>query len=107
MKNIEKRSVRTALKLAFFAVLFMAFSCNEDMAELEANQDAVQAKNSKAVLKTIARGANLHGTNGIYFGPDDNLYIASFYGQNITVMNKQNGKILKQFGVTRRCTGPG
>ncbi|MGB5394932.1 MAG: hypothetical protein WBN16_11830 [Lutimonas sp.] len=106
MKNIEKRSVRTALKLAFFAVLFMAFSCNEDMAELEANQDAVQAKNSKAVLKTIARGANLHGTNGIYFGPDDNLYIASFYGQNITVMNKQNGKILKQFGVLDGVLGP-
>ncbi|MFD1314784.1 YncE family protein [Namhaeicola litoreus] len=87
------------MKLAFFAVLFMAFSCNEDMAELEANQDAVQAKNSKAVLKTIARGAEIHGTNGIYFGPDDNLYIASFYGQEIVVMDKQNGKILKRFPV--------
>ena len=99
MKTIKKRSLWTTLKLAFFAVLFMAYSCNEDMAELEANQDAVQAKNSKAVLKTIAKGAKIHGTNGIYFGPDDNLYIASFYGQEVVVMNKQNGKILKRIPV--------
>ena len=47
-----------------------------------------------------------YSTNGIYFGPDDNLYIASFYGDNITVMNKQNGKILRQFGVGDGVFGP-
>ena len=99
MKTIKKRSVWSALKLAFLAVLFVAASCSQEMAELEANQEGMQAKNSKAVLKTIAKGAKIHGTNGIYFGPDDNLYIASFYGQEIVVMDKESGKILKQFPV--------
>ena len=99
MKTIKKRSLWTTLKLAFLAVLFVAASCSQDMAELEANQEGMQAKNSKAVLKTIAKGAEIHGTNGIYFGPDDNLYIASFYGQEVVVMNKQNGKILKRIPV--------
>ena len=69
------------------------------MAELEANQQGVQAKNSKSVLKTIAKGAKIHGTNGIYFGPDDNLYIASFYGQEVIMMDKESGKILKRIPV--------
>ncbi len=99
MKTIKKRSVWSVLKLAFLAVLFVAASCSQEMAELEANQDGMQAKNSKSVLKTIAKGAKIHGTNGIYFGPDDNLYIASFYGQEIVVMDKESGKILKQFPV--------
>jgi len=99
MKTIEQLSVKSVLKLAFLAMLFLTASCSQDMTELEANQKGVNSKNSKAVLKTIARGAELHGTNGIYFGPDDNLYIASFYGQEIIVMNKKNGKILKQFPV--------
>ena len=64
-------------------------------------------KSSKAIkAKEIARGADLKGTNGIYFGPDDNLYIASFYGQEIIVMNKQNGKIIRRFGVDEGVTGP-
>ena len=81
MKTIKKRSLWTTLKLAFLAVLFLTASCNQDMAELEESQKRMNPKNSKAVLKTIAKGAEIHGTNGIYFGPDDNLYIASFYGQ--------------------------
>lgn len=99
MKTIEKRSVRSVLKLAFLVVLFLTASCSHEMAELEDNQKRVKPKNSKAVAKTIVRGADIKGTNGIYFGPDDNLYIASFYDQKIIVMNKQNGKILRQFDV--------
>ncbi|MEL4456418.1 hypothetical protein [Lutimonas vermicola] len=106
MKTIEKRSVWSVLKLAFLAVLLVTASCSQEMAELEANQEGVQAKNSKAVLKTLAKGAKIHGTNGIYFGPDDNLYIASFYGQEIVVMDKESGKIINRFGVGEGVLGP-
>lgn len=101
MKKIEKKIGKVVLKLAFLAVLFLTASCSQDMADLEENQKGVQAKNSKAVLKTIAKGAKIHGTNGIYFGPDDNLYIASFFGQEVVVMDKESGKIIRRFGGAR------
>ena len=55
-------------------------------------------QDSKVLVKEIYTGAPIKGTNGINFGPDGNLYVASFAGQEIIVMNKQNGKILKKLG---------
>lgn len=43
-------------------------------------------------------GAVLHGANGLNFGTDGNLYIASFLGREIIAMNKQNGSIVKRIG---------
>ena len=105
MKRIEKLTVKSFVKLFFLASLFLTFSCISDTAEFEANPEGFKA-NKAPKLKEIARGAILHGTNGIYFGPDDNLYIASFYGQEIIVMNKQNGKIIRRFGLDEGVTGP-
>jgi len=102
--------MKTIFKFTLLFVILFAFSCSTDKTlESEIGLEALSSKSQKgenSVLKVLARGAALHGTNGIYFGPDDNLYIASFYGQNITVMNKQNGKILKQFGVGDGVLGP-
>ncbi|MDN3204115.1 hypothetical protein [Algoriphagus sediminis] len=55
-------------------------------------------KNSKVLVKEIYTGSLIKSANGVNFGPDGNLYIASFGGQEIIVMNKQNGKILKRLG---------
>jgi len=52
----------------------------------------------KTVIRVIAQGAAIHGTNGINFGPDGNLYIASAPGREIVVMNPRNGKILARLG---------
>lgn len=49
-------------------------------------------------VKEIGTGAVLHSANGIRIGPDGNLYIASFWGQEIIVMDKQNGAIIKRIG---------
>jgi len=49
-------------------------------------------------VKEIGTGAVLHGANGIRIGPDGNLYIASFWGQEIIVMDKQTGSIIKRIG---------
>lgn len=102
--------MKTILKFTLLFVILFTFSCSSDKTlESEISLEAMSAKShkgEKSTLKVLARGAALHGTNGIYFGPDDNLYIASFFGQNITVMNKQNGKILKQFGVGDGVLGP-
>jgi len=55
-------------------------------------------KNSKVIVQEIANGALIKGANGVSIGPDGNLYIASVFSQEVIVMNKQNGKILKRFG---------
>jgi len=54
----------------------------------------------------IGTGAVLHGSNGLNFGPDGNLYIASFLGQEIIVMNKQNGTIIKRIGRDMGANSP-
>jgi sugar lactone lactonase YvrE len=82
--------------LAFLA-LMLSFTACQEIHEL-LPQGANSKKNSKVLVQEIATGAVLKGTNGINFGPDGNLYIASFLPQEIIVMNKQNGKILKKLG---------
>ena len=52
----------------------------------------------KAVMKVIAKGAPIHGANGLYFDDNDNLYIASYFGREILVMNPLNGKIINRLG---------
>ncbi len=107
MKTIEKLSVEAALKLAFLAVLFLAFSCSPDTALDPENLEVANAKSSSnSVLKVIARGANLHGANGIDIGPDGNLYVGSVNGEEIVVMDKQNGKIIKRLGHEVGVKGP-
>jgi len=53
---------------------------------------------AKVVMRAIAKGAALHGTNGIRVGPDGNLYIASVMWSEIIVMNPRNGKVIHRFG---------
>lgn len=113
MKTIEKPSVTSVLKLAILVVLSLAFSCSPDtVLEPEDNLEAVDAKYrkakdaSKAILKTLVRGAALSGANGIDIGPDGKLYVASVNGQEIVVMNRHNGKIIKRFGPGNGVLGP-
>ena len=83
---------------AVFAFLAMLTACAEkDFSTAE--DSLVDLKTGNAVvMKVIAKGATLHGTNGIRFGPDGHLYIASVVGSEIIVMNKLNGKIINRFG---------
>jgi sugar lactone lactonase YvrE len=107
MKRSEKTSVKSVLKPVFLALLFLAFSCSKDIVlEPEENLEAVNAKSNQSVLKTLVRGAALHGANGIDIGPDGNLYIASINGQEIVVMNKNSGKIIERFGPATGVLGP-
>jgi sugar lactone lactonase YvrE len=106
MKTIEKPSVKSVLKLALLAVLVLAFSCSPDPVLNAEDLDAANArskykndkKSGNAKLKTLVKGAKLNAANGLDVGPDGNLYIASVNGQEVVVMNKNNGKILNRFG---------
>lgn len=79
--------------LAFAAAFYALTGCYEKEEDIVLN-----ARKAEPAYKVqeIAKGAVIKGANGINFGPDGNLYVASFLGQEIIVMNKQNGKILKR-----------
>ncbi len=104
MKTNAKPRLRSLEVLSILAVLFLAFSCSPELNtdKLDATQARSRNKNDKksqnAELKVLVKGAKLQAANGLDVGPDGHLYVASVNGQEIVVMNKNNGKILKRFG---------
>ncbi len=60
----------------------------------------------KVVMRVIAKGAAIHGANGVYFDADDNLYVASVLDMGILVINPLNGKIIKRLGADEGIQGP-
>jgi sugar lactone lactonase YvrE len=54
----------------------------------------------------LARGAVLHGANGMMFDRHDRLHIASVAGREIVVMDPQTGAILDRLGPDRGVEGP-
>lgn len=57
-------------------------------------------------VMTLVKGAPIHGANGLYFGPDGNLYVASFAGNEIIKMDPNSGRILDRIGIERGVLSP-
>ena len=56
--------------------------------------------------KPIGRSSELNGPNGVYVGPDGNVYAASVIGDEITVHDPRTGEILDRIGPERGVNGP-
>lgn len=54
----------------------------------------------------VWRPSVLNGPNGIYVGPDGKVYAASVIGDEITVHDPRNGKVLDRIGPERGVHGP-
>jgi sugar lactone lactonase YvrE len=74
--------------------------------DLDVAPEMAVGKLPVTVMRVIAKGAPIHGANGINFGPDGNLYIASVAGREIVVMNPRNGKIMARLGPDADVEGP-
>jgi len=108
--------MKTIFKLAILLMVCVTISCNTesltDPNSTNSEDAGITAKSKKdkngsnSILKVLARGAALHGANGIDIGPDGNLYVGSVVGLDISVMNKQNGKIIKRLGQEVGVKGP-
>jgi streptogramin lyase len=57
-------------------------------------------------VRTLVKGAPIHGSNGLYFGPDGYLYVASAGGNEIIKMDTNSGRILDRIGAERGVVTP-
>jgi sugar lactone lactonase YvrE len=55
-------------------------------------------KDPGVTVRILAKGAPIHGTNGVMFDSKDRLYIASVFGNEIIVMDPRSGTILQRLG---------
>ena len=53
---------------------------------------------AEPLVEVVATGANIAGANGMAFGPDGNLYVASVLGSNMSVLNPESGEVIKVYG---------
>ena len=61
---------------------------------------------SGATVTVLAQGGPLHGSNGIYFGPDGNLYIASVVSSQILAIDPESGAVVDSWGPEDGVNGP-
>ena len=101
---IKPEILRNFALLTIIVLALFAYSCSDDDDD---DNGGEEPEEKELVLEEIAMGARIHGTNGINFGPDGNLYIASFYGQEVVSMNKQTGEIVHHLWGGQKRAGPG
>jgi len=113
MKTKIRCSLKAIFKPAMMALIVMTYSCSKETAqELKETQSTEKAisKNTtdeiNYVLETLVQGAPVSGANGLDIGPDGNLYIASVLGQEIVVMNRNDGEIIDRIGLEKGVLAP-
>lgn len=57
-------------------------------------------------MTILAQGGPLHGSNGIIFGPDGLLYIASVSSSAIAGIDPETGTVVHRWGLEEGITGP-
>ncbi len=58
------------------------------------------------ITRVLARGSPIHGANGMFFGPDGYLYIASAMSGGIVVMDPNSGRIIRNIIPEPGLDGP-
>lgn len=72
---------------------------------------AVGASHGVVAAQTVeptvwVTGAPLRMANGLHFGPDGRLYVASVVGREIVVLDPETGEVLDRLGPARGVEGP-
>jgi sugar lactone lactonase YvrE len=88
------RSVRGSVPLA----LLLSSSCSD--------HPPAEPVESEAIVEVLARGSHFRGTNGILFGPDGLLYVASVVTPALAAIDPESGEIKTQWGAAEGAKGP-
>lgn len=56
--------------------------------------------------QVLVQGAPIEGSDGLAFGPDGNLYVASHIGRQIVALNADTGEIVKRLGRAEKIDLP-
>lgn len=76
--------------------------CSETEQTTETGAD----KKPEATVRVIATGADIAGANGIHFGPEGWLYVASVIGSDITAIDPHTGKTVEHYTAEDGVIGP-
>ena len=57
-------------------------------------------------VTVLSQGGPLHGTNGVLFGPDGHLYVASISSPAVVALDPESGAILERWGPEEGVKGP-
>ena len=57
-------------------------------------------------VTVLSQGGPLHGTNGVLFGPDGRLYVASISSPAVVALDPESGAILERWGPEEGVKGP-
>ena len=88
------------------AILLANCAANPESANQGAAVEDAAPAEQKSTLETIATGANISGSNGLHFGPDGLLYVASVVGSDLTAIDPESGKIVKRNTLADGVVGP-
>ena len=92
--------------LTALALLLAACQPLVSPSEMALAEQASEMSPEQAAPTILVKGAPFHGANGINFGPDGNLYIASVSGDEIIVMDPETGELLERYGSDRNVMVP-
>ncbi len=86
-------------------VIGLVAGCSEPNSDPASGTDAFPGASLASDLVWI-EGSALSGPNGIYFGPDDRLYITSAVDSTIKVMDPESGRIERTLGPDQGVISP-
>ncbi|HVP57670.1 MAG TPA: hypothetical protein VMU02_06195 [bacterium] len=88
------------------SVWALALAVTTGWAEQVAGEQGHIKAYGRAEPKVIARGAPIHGANGLRFDREGRLHVASVLGDEILVMDPETGDVISTIGVNAGVVGP-
>ena len=96
------RSIITLLGV--LGIAYLASGCGEPTQR--AAESSLNESKPGLDVDVLATGANIAGANGIHFGPDGLLYVASVIGSSLTVLDPDSGEIVRTLSAQDGVYGP-
>ncbi len=103
----------TILMLSVLAVLPSCHGSHRPMPQStgvmetpDQSESRVTATISRPEPTVLAKGAPIHGANGIRFDSQDRLHIASVLGNEIMVIDPETGDVISTIGTNQNVVGP-